>query len=110
MPFHQIYAKKYLTKCKFHEKMYKLCINIFKMQAQIKKWGNSYGIRLPMNLAKELNLAEGSLLEIEEHKGKIILTPVDNEITIEMLTEGMTQRGVKEQMEDYVSLGLEEEI
>ena len=80
------------------------------MQAQIKKWGNSYGIRLPMNLAKELNLAEGSLLEIEEHKGKIILTPVDNEITIEMLTEGMTQRGVREQMEDYVSLGLEEEI
>ncbi|HMT00241.1 MAG TPA: AbrB/MazE/SpoVT family DNA-binding domain-containing protein [Saprospiraceae bacterium] len=80
------------------------------MQAQIKKWGNSYGIRLPMNMAKELNLAEGSLLEIEERKGKIILTPVENEISIEVLTQGMTVKGVREQLEDYPALGLEEEL
>jgi len=82
----------------------------FEMQAQIKKWGNSYGIRLPMNMAKELNLAEGSLLEIEERKGKIILTPVENEISIEVLTQGMTVKGVREQLEDYPALGLEEEL
>ena len=80
------------------------------MQAQIKKWGNSYGIRLSMNMAKELNLAEGSLLEIEERKGKIILTPVENEISIEVLTQGMTVKGVREQLEDYPALGLEEEL
>ena len=80
------------------------------MQAQIKKWGNSYSIRLPMNMAKELNLAEGSLLEIEERKGKIILTPVENVISIEVLTQGMTVKGVREQLEDYPALGLEEEL
>lgn len=61
-------------------------------------------------MAKELNLAEGSLLEIEELKGNIILTPLENKIYIEMVTEGMTQQGVREQMTDYLALGTEEDI
>lgn len=80
------------------------------MRVQIKKWGNSYGIRISKNMAKELNLAEGSLLEIEVLKGNIIHTPLVNEISIEMVTEGMTQQGVREQMTDYLALGAEEDI
>ncbi|MBK7220067.1 MAG: hypothetical protein IPH94_01625 [Saprospiraceae bacterium] len=79
------------------------------MQAQIKKWGNSWD-QAAHESGKGTKSGRRKSFEIEERKGKIILTPVDNEITIEMLTEGMTQRGVREQMEDYVSLGLEEEI
>jgi len=79
------------------------------MRVQIKKWGNSYGIRISKNMAKELNLAEGSLLEIEELKGNIILTPLVKKICIEMVIEGMTQRGVREQMIDYLALGAEED-
>jgi len=46
------------------------------MRVQIKKWGNSYGIRISKNMAKELNLAEGSLLEIEELKVISFLLPL----------------------------------
>ena len=40
------------------------------MQTHIQKWGNSLGLRIPMQLAKQLQLHAGSLviLKIEEDR------------------------------------------
>jgi antitoxin MazE len=40
------------------------------MQTQIQKWGNSLGLRIPMQIAKQLELHQGSpvLLEIEDDR------------------------------------------
>ena len=40
------------------------------MQTHIQKWGNSLGLRIPMQLAKELQLHQGSpvTIEIDDHR------------------------------------------
>jgi len=45
------------------------------MEQIIKKWGNSLAIRLPKEVAKTLNLQEGSKIEINVEKGKIVIRP-----------------------------------
>lgn len=40
------------------------------MRAHIQKWGNSLGLRIPMQLAKQLHLHQGSpvILEVEDQR------------------------------------------
>lgn len=40
------------------------------MEAHIQKWGNSLGLRIPMQFAKKLHLQPGSSvsLEVEDHR------------------------------------------
>ena len=46
------------------------------MQIQIiKKWGHSLGIRIPLRIARELKLSEGSEVECSIADGNIILKP-----------------------------------
>jgi len=45
------------------------------MKAVIQKWGNSLGIRLPKNLTGELQLVDGSSVELLVEDGKLILLP-----------------------------------
>ncbi len=49
--------------------MYKL------MEQTLKKWGNSLAIRLPKSLSKELNLKEGSKVEIKLEGEKLVIVP-----------------------------------
>jgi antitoxin MazE len=41
---------------------------------QLKKWGNSIGLRIPKKLAESLNLDEHSIVEVTESKGALIIT------------------------------------
>jgi len=45
------------------------------MNTQVKKWGNSLGIRIPSNLAKSLEIEDGSSVEIYGEKDRIIIRP-----------------------------------
>ncbi len=45
------------------------------MEQTLKKWGNSLALRLPKGVAKELNLKEGSKVEIKVEDGKIVIVP-----------------------------------
>lgn len=55
------------------------------MQITIKKWGNSLGIRIPASFAKSLSLKDGSLVEIKDNDGEIVIYPVKDDLT-EMLS------------------------
>lgn len=57
------------------------------MDAQIQKWGNSLGIRIPKALAVDANLAEGSLVELSLDDGRIILTPAVKEDLSSLLAQ-----------------------
>lgn len=50
--------------------MYIYCIN---MEATIKKWGNSLGLRIPKNLAQGLHIDEGSNVELLLEDDKIVI-------------------------------------
>lgn len=43
------------------------------MQAQVTKWGNSLGIRIPRPFAEQVELEEGSLIDLSLEKDSIIL-------------------------------------
>jgi len=53
-----------------------------KQTVQLKKWGNSLGIRIPKNILEALNLDVDSFLEITADKeNKSILLKVDDGLT-----------------------------
>jgi antitoxin MazE len=58
----------YLDKCLY--KVYTLT-----MEAKIQKWGNSLGIRIPMNMINGLSLRKGSIVEINEESDQLIIRP-----------------------------------
>ncbi|NJL35857.1 MAG: AbrB/MazE/SpoVT family DNA-binding domain-containing protein [Leptolyngbyaceae cyanobacterium RM2_2_4] len=45
------------------------------MVSTVSKWGNSLAIRIPQNLAKEINLAEGVEIDLEVINGALVLKP-----------------------------------
>ena len=56
------------------------------MEARLQKWGNSFGIRIPSNMLKSLNLKVNDLLEIKESDNKIIISKSKKEkISLEKL-------------------------
>lgn len=48
------------------------------MEAKIQKWGNSLGIRIPMNIIRNLSLENGATVDIEENGDMIIIKPKQN--------------------------------
>ena len=45
------------------------------MIATVQKWGNSLALRIPSALAKDVDLRQGSVVEVAAVKGEIIVTP-----------------------------------
>jgi antitoxin MazE len=45
------------------------------MRVQITRWGNSLGVRVPKQLAREIGLIEGSQVDVEAADHRIIITP-----------------------------------
>jgi len=45
----------------------------------IKKWGNSLGVRLPVSIAKVANLHVDQRVCLSVEKGKVVISPVVNQ-------------------------------
>ncbi len=45
------------------------------MEAVLRKWGNSIGLRIPTGLIAELNLSENSTVDLRVEDGKLIVSP-----------------------------------
>ncbi len=43
------------------------------MTTKIQKWGNSFGVRLPMEIIRENGLSNGAPVKISKAKNKIII-------------------------------------
>lgn len=43
------------------------------MQTRVQKWGNSFGIRISMQIAKQLHLHPGSPVALEIENGKLVV-------------------------------------
>jgi antitoxin MazE len=43
------------------------------MEATITKWGNSLAIRIPITIAQDLKVNEGSKVELKMKEGKLII-------------------------------------
>jgi len=45
------------------------------MQMVIKKWGNSLGLIIPKIIANDLDIKDGTSVEVQELNGNIIISP-----------------------------------
>lgn len=52
------------------------------MNVEIKKWGNSQGIRIPKNILDSLQMHEGDIFEIESVDQGLLLKPSAKTIDI----------------------------
>jgi antitoxin MazE len=60
------------------------------MTTQVSKWGNSLGLRIPKNLAQELQMTDGDAVEIAVENGALIVRPEKKRYTIEELVADLT--------------------
>ena len=58
------------------------------MQTNIRKWGNSAGTIIPATILQEAGLEIGDTLDAQVVEGKVILSPVEGELTLEELLAG----------------------
>ncbi|MCX7735966.1 MAG: AbrB/MazE/SpoVT family DNA-binding domain-containing protein [Candidatus Kapabacteria bacterium] len=49
------------------------------MEIQVIKWGDGLGLRIPQAIAKQINIKEGSKVNLVLKKNKIELIPAENE-------------------------------
>lgn len=45
------------------------------MNATVQKWGNSLALRIPSSMAKDIQLRQGSEVEVAVEDGKLIVKP-----------------------------------
>jgi len=60
------------------------------VKSRISKWGNSLAIRIPKHLGSEIELAEGTEIDLTVLNGSIIITPVSSNYQLEELVRGIT--------------------
>jgi len=66
------------------------------MQVQVARWGNSLGVRLPRELALRLGIAEGSRVEMQAERDRIVISVARPVYTLEELLVGMTPTAMRE--------------
>ncbi|MEE3625534.1 AbrB/MazE/SpoVT family DNA-binding domain-containing protein [Nitrospirillum sp. BR 11752] len=60
------------------------------MQVQISRWGNSLGLRVPKDIAKEVGLTEGDRVEVVAEQGRIVIALARPRYRLADLLVGMT--------------------
>jgi antitoxin MazE len=46
------------------------------MKVQVQKWGNSLAVRIPKPFAADVDVREGSELDLKVSEGRLVATPV----------------------------------
>ncbi len=77
------------------------------MHTQIAKWGNSLAVRIPGACAKDLNLKEGTEVDVSLVEGGILLRPHPRQYTLEELVSRITPENTHEETDWGKALGRE---
>lgn len=76
------------------------------MQARIQKWGNSLGLRIPMQIAKQLQLHPGSTITIEVENNRIIIQ--SPKYDLDLMLKNISSKNKHHQLLDDEQYGNEE--
>ena len=62
------------------------------MNATVQKWGNSLALRIPSSVAKDIQLRQGSAVEVVVEGGKMIIKPAKKrKASLSHLLKGVTK-------------------
>ena len=74
----------------------------------IKKWGNSFGVRIPKSLLIQLNLQTDGEIEILLENGRLIISPVKSiTYSLDDLLSKITPENLHHEMDFGKSIGKE---
>ena len=76
------------------------------MEAVVRKWGNSLGIRIPNLIARELSLKDGSFVDINDKGKEIIIKPIQKIKLSEMLDK-INKKNIHKEVETGEPVGNE---
>ena len=76
------------------------------MEAVVKKWGNSLGIRIPNFIVRELSLKDGSCVDINDTGKEIIIKPI-SKFKLSTMLEKVTIKNVHKEIKTGKSVGKE---
>ena len=76
------------------------------MEAIVRKWGNSLGIRIPNLIARKLTLKDGSYVDINDKGKVIIIKPVKKNKLSEMLSN-INEQNIHKEIETGGPVGKE---
>ena len=63
------------------------------MITKLQKWGNSYAVRIPKSLIQDVNLTQGSEVEIKYHNQSLVIKPKkQKQYTLKELIKGITPK------------------
>jgi len=76
------------------------------MEAVVKKWGNSLGIRIPNPIVREFSLKDGSHVDIDDRGKEIVIKPVQRNKLSEMLSK-INEQNIHEEIDTGEPVGKE---
>jgi antitoxin MazE len=59
------------------------------IQVEIKKWGNSLGLRIPYQIANSFNIAENSQVKLTIERDRLIIEKVDNQPDLDAILDSI---------------------
>lgn len=78
--------------------------------ARVSRWGNSLAVRIPARLARQVDLAEGSAVELTVEDKKLVIVSAEPEaprFDLAQLIAGMTQENIHDEVDLGDSIGAE---
>ncbi len=76
------------------------------MEAVIKKWGNSLGIRIPNLIVKEMSLKDGSFVNIDGNENQIIIEPI-RKSKLSQILDQINEQNIHEEIRTTGPVGKE---
>ena len=69
------------------------------MRGKIRKWGNSFGIRIQKSVAEQLHIGENTEVLIDVEENRIVVTPLAPKKTLQSMMEGVTPENIHEEID-----------
>ena len=75
------------------------------MEQTVQKWGNSLAVRIPKALARELELQNGSEVDLSSEDGALVLRPRAKRVRRKYDVDEMVSRITDENMQPFIDMG-----
>ena len=78
------------------------------MHVRVRKWGNSLALRIPKPLAEDVEVKEGTVLNLAVSEGRVVATPVrKKKISLKQLLAKVNKRNLHEEIDSGSPVGRE---
>jgi antitoxin MazE len=82
-------------------------VEVHKMRTRVQKLGDSLALHIPKTLANEMQIRPDSLVEMLLVDGKVIMFPIEAELTLERLLAGVTEENLHGEVDTGSPVGKE---